>query len=215
MFDSVQPQRWQPTRLPCPWDSPGKNTGVGCHFLLQCMKMKSESEVAQYRLLITFLPRSKIVLLIWLQSPSTVILKPKKIMSVTVSIVSPSICHKLVLDPWNNPYLVMVHNIMHHWILLILCIEFCIYIHEGYWSIDLENWGKCVLFCIYFIWFWSQGNSQFIELVSKQFIFYFLEKIVENLLLIPLEKFGWILQWLTRVRRFLFEKSLKLWFQCQ
>ena len=47
MFDSVRPQRWQPTRLPCPWDSPGKNTGVGCHFLLQCMKGKSESEVAQ------------------------------------------------------------------------------------------------------------------------------------------------------------------------
>ena len=45
--DSVQPQRRQPTRLPCPWDSPGKNTGVGCHFLLQCMKVKSESEVAQ------------------------------------------------------------------------------------------------------------------------------------------------------------------------
>ena len=45
--DSVRPQRWQPTRLPHPWDSPGKNTGVGCHFLLQCMKVKSESEVAQ------------------------------------------------------------------------------------------------------------------------------------------------------------------------
>ena len=39
--------RWQPTRLHCPWDSPGKNTGVGCHFLLQCMKVKNESEVAQ------------------------------------------------------------------------------------------------------------------------------------------------------------------------
>ena len=39
--------RQQPTRLPCPWDSPGKNTEVGCHFLLQCMKVKSESEVAQ------------------------------------------------------------------------------------------------------------------------------------------------------------------------
>ena len=45
--DSVQPHRRQPTRLPRPWDSPGKNTGVGCHFLLQCMKVKSESEVAQ------------------------------------------------------------------------------------------------------------------------------------------------------------------------
>ena len=39
--------RRQPIRLPCPWDSLGKNTGVGCHFLLQCMKVKSESEVAQ------------------------------------------------------------------------------------------------------------------------------------------------------------------------
>ena len=45
--DSVRPQRRQPTRLPCPWDSPGKNTGVGCHYLLQFMKVKSESEVAQ------------------------------------------------------------------------------------------------------------------------------------------------------------------------
>ena len=43
----MRPHRRQPTRLPRPWDSPGKNTGVGCHFLLQCIKMKSESEVAQ------------------------------------------------------------------------------------------------------------------------------------------------------------------------
>ena len=47
MSNSVQPHRWQPTRLPHLWDSPGKNTGVGCHFLLQCMKVKSESEVTQ------------------------------------------------------------------------------------------------------------------------------------------------------------------------
>src|SRR5574339_493031 len=47
MSDSVRPHRWQPTRLLHPWDSPGKNTGVGCHFLLQCMKVKSESEVIQ------------------------------------------------------------------------------------------------------------------------------------------------------------------------
>ena len=47
MSDSVRPHRQQPTRLPCPWDSPGKNTGVGCYFLLQCMKVKSQSEVAQ------------------------------------------------------------------------------------------------------------------------------------------------------------------------
>ena len=47
MSDSVRPQRWQSIRLPQPWDSPDKNTGVGCHFLLQCMKMKSEIEVTQ------------------------------------------------------------------------------------------------------------------------------------------------------------------------
>ena len=57
MSDSVRPHRQQPTRLPRPWDSPGKNTiylygnlpffGVGCHFLLQCMKVKRESEVTQ------------------------------------------------------------------------------------------------------------------------------------------------------------------------
>ena len=42
---TLQPHRRLPTRLPRPWDSPGKNTGVGCHFLLQCMEVKSESEV--------------------------------------------------------------------------------------------------------------------------------------------------------------------------
>ena len=47
MSDSVRLHRQQPTRLLCPWDSPGKNTGVSCHFLLQCMKVKSESQVAQ------------------------------------------------------------------------------------------------------------------------------------------------------------------------
>ena len=47
MSDSVRPYRRKPTRLPGPWNSPGKNTGVGCHFLLQCMKVKSEREVAQ------------------------------------------------------------------------------------------------------------------------------------------------------------------------
>ena len=47
MSDSVQRHRWQPTKLHHRWDSPGKNTGVGCHFLFQCLKVKSESEVAQ------------------------------------------------------------------------------------------------------------------------------------------------------------------------
>ena len=47
MSDSVRPHRPKPTRLPSSWDSPGKDTGVGCHFLLRCMKVKSESEVSQ------------------------------------------------------------------------------------------------------------------------------------------------------------------------
>ena len=47
MSDSVHPHRRQPTRLCHPWDSPGKNTEVGCHFLLQCVKVKRESEVIQ------------------------------------------------------------------------------------------------------------------------------------------------------------------------
>ena len=53
MSKSVWPHRRQPTTLPCPWDSPGKNTGVGCHFLFQCRKVKSESEVAQLCFLAT------------------------------------------------------------------------------------------------------------------------------------------------------------------
>ena len=47
MSDSVRPHRRQPTRLPYPWDSLGKNTGVRCHLLLQCMKVKNESELTQ------------------------------------------------------------------------------------------------------------------------------------------------------------------------
>ena len=47
MSNSVRPHRQQPTRLPGPQDSPDKNTGMGCHFLLQCMKVKSEREVTQ------------------------------------------------------------------------------------------------------------------------------------------------------------------------
>ena len=47
MSNSVRPHGLQPTRRLRPWDSPGKNTGVDCHFLLQCMKVESESEVAQ------------------------------------------------------------------------------------------------------------------------------------------------------------------------
>ena len=56
----MRPHRRQPTRLPRPWDSPGKNTGVGCHFLPQCMKAKSESEVTQSCPILTWLAISKV-----------------------------------------------------------------------------------------------------------------------------------------------------------
>ena len=123
MSNSVRPHRWQPTRLRHPWDSPGKNTGVGCRFLLQCMKVKSESEVAQscrtlcnpmdcslpgssihgilqarvleWAAIAFSVPRSKCLLISWLQSPSAVILEPPKVKSVTVSTVSPSISHEV------------------------------------------------------------------------------------------------------------------------
>ena len=57
MSDSVQPHRQQPTRLLCPWDSPGKNTGVSCHFLLQCMKVNS-SFTHSLTLLLQLVPKS-------------------------------------------------------------------------------------------------------------------------------------------------------------
>ena len=149
MSDSVRPHRRQSTRLGRPWDSPGKNIGVGCHFLLQCLEVKSESEVTQScptlsdpmdcslpgssihgifqarvlewgaiafsnmlsRLVTTFLPRSKRLLISWLQSPSAVILEPRKIKSDTVSTVSPSICHEIIgpdVSLLNNVVLVSV-----------------------------------------------------------------------------------------------------------
>ena len=89
MSDSVWPHRWQPTRLPRPWGSPGKNTGVGCHFLLQCRKVKSESEVAQPSPILSDpmncnLPGSSVHgIFQWL---SAVILKSRKMKSATVSI---------------------------------------------------------------------------------------------------------------------------------
>ena len=133
MSDSVRPHRRQPTRLPRPWDSPGKNTGVGGHFLLQCNSSKASilqhsaffmvqlshpymttgKTIALTRwifvskviyllfnmlsgFVIVFLPRSKHLLISWLQSPSAVILEPPKIKSLPVSIVSPSICHEVM-----------------------------------------------------------------------------------------------------------------------
>ena len=53
VFDSVRPHRWQPTCLLCPWDSPGWNTGVGCHFLLQCMHACMLNRFSHVRLCVT------------------------------------------------------------------------------------------------------------------------------------------------------------------
>ena len=119
MSDSVQPHRRQPTRLPRPWDSPGKNTGVSCHFLLQCMKVKSESEVAQSCLTLSdpidcSLPGSSIhgifqarVLewgaiafsdVLWLDVGKTTTTKKKKPhFSLTKTIKRQSINHKIYL----------------------------------------------------------------------------------------------------------------------
>ena len=88
----------QPTKLLRPWDSPGKNTGVGCHCLLQTRQTFVDKVMSLLfnmlsRLVIIFLPRSKCLLISWLQSPSAVILEPRKIKSATISTVSPSICH--------------------------------------------------------------------------------------------------------------------------
>ena len=102
MSNSVRPHRWQPTRLPGPWDSPGKNAGVGCHFLLQCTKVKSESEGAQLRPTLRnpmdcSLPGSsthgifQARVLEW--GAIAVILEPPKIKSATVS---PSISHEVM-----------------------------------------------------------------------------------------------------------------------
>ena len=105
--DSVRPRRRQTTILPHPWDSPGKNTGVDCHFLLHpymtigkpialtrrtfVIKVMSLLFNMLSRLVIAFLPGSKCLLISWLQSPPELILEPRKIKSVTVSTFYPSI----------------------------------------------------------------------------------------------------------------------------
>ena len=99
MSDSVRPHRRQPTRLPRPWDSPGKNTGAGCHFLLQCMKVKNESEVAQSYLILSgpmdfSLPSSSIHgifqarVLEWLSLPSLVSCNSDKQNKIPVGVIT-------------------------------------------------------------------------------------------------------------------------------
>ena len=97
MSDSVQPRRRQPTRLSCPWDSPGKNTGVGCHCLLQCMKVKRESEVAQ--------------LCLTLSNPmdggppgsSSHGISQARVLECKLLQSCPTLCYTMDYSPWDSP----------------------------------------------------------------------------------------------------------------
>ena len=115
MSDSVRPHRQQPTRLPCPWDSPGKNAGVGCHFLLQCMKVKSESEVTQscptlcnpmdcFYILLTGISLFPFLLLLHLDCISLILLLQKAII-FTCSLSSSSNCLNYKLQNFYNTFL--------------------------------------------------------------------------------------------------------------
>ena len=88
-------RKWQPTPVFLPGESQGHGSLVGC-----CLWGRTESDMTkatqQQRLVIAFLPKSKRRLISWLQSPPAVILEPKKIKSLSVSIVSPSICHEVM-----------------------------------------------------------------------------------------------------------------------
>ena len=108
--DSLRPCGLLPTRLLCLWDSPGKSTGVGCHFLLQEIfpTQALNPGLPHCRQTLYHLshkgssPRSKCVLILWLQSRSIVILEPPKIKSATVSTFPSSISHEVVgLDAMN------------------------------------------------------------------------------------------------------------------
>ena len=112
--DSLRPRGLLPTRLLCPWDSPAKSIGVGCHFLLQEIfpTQGLNSGLPYCRQTLYHLshkgssPRSKCVLILWLQSRSIVILEPPKIKSATVSTFPSSISHDVVgLDAMNVEYL--------------------------------------------------------------------------------------------------------------
>ena len=115
----MRPHGLQPTRLLCPWDFPGKSTGMGCYCLLhpymttgKTISLTRWTFVGKVmslllnmlsRLVITFLLRSKHLLISCLQSPSAVILEPRKIKPATVSTVSPSICHEVRGPmPWSS-----------------------------------------------------------------------------------------------------------------
>ena len=109
MSDSVRPHRRQPTRLPCPWDSPGKNNGVGRHFLLQCMKVKSESEVAQSCLTLSdpmdcSPPGSSVHGILQARAMEWVPLPSPKLFLVLLLLLSRFSCVRLSATPWTVAY---------------------------------------------------------------------------------------------------------------
>ena len=119
MSNSVRPHRRQSTRLPRSWDSPGKNTGVGCHFLLQCTKVKNEREVAQSNPMDCSLPGSSVHGIfqvgilesgaIAFSGPAPIQIFFKVIPLLTIWTSSPDHSHSLSqYNCYQNPYILFV-----------------------------------------------------------------------------------------------------------
>ena len=116
MSNSVRPHRWQPTRLPRPWDSPGKNTGVRWHFFLQFMKVKSESEVTQSCLTLSD-PKTSVSLLIFCFDDLSI--------GVSGVLKSPTIIVLLSFSPFSLLALVLCMELLLCWVhryLQLLCL---------------------------------------------------------------------------------------------
>ena len=114
----MRPHRRQPTRLPRPWDSPGKNAGVGCHFLLHCVKVKSESEVAQSPPTSSdpmdcSLPGSSIHGIF--QARALALSKPFSVLNSDVLVSLASLCHAHVDLHFSNNYQLRVLNVTQFW----------------------------------------------------------------------------------------------------
>ena len=120
MSDSVRPHRLQPTRLLHPWDSPGKNPGVGCHFLLQCMKVEIESEVAQSYLTLSD-PMSAAY-----QAPPSMGFSRQQYWS-GVPLPSPDLGYRLMLIIKNK-----THNGMSIWILSVVLVCGIVYLSRSF-----------------------------------------------------------------------------------
>ena len=152
MSDSVRPHSRQPTRLPRLWDSPGKNTGVGCHFLLQCKKVKSESEVSQSCLTLwepmdCSLPGSSVHgifqarVLEW----GAIAFSNNEILVISKKQWAIDTCNNLNESPRNlegwkkKAYLIRLHTVSFHYIIF---LRWQIYSNGGDIS-GSSSWRKC------------------------------------------------------------------------